>query len=101
MPKSKSQKQSERRHKIERARNMRQNKPKPDYILYAKVEGGWKPVMTFKTLAEVDAHVTNTEELRAKNAAEIIEARIVETRTGKIIRHVEGHELKDPALIQK
>jgi hypothetical protein len=101
MAKSKAQKQVERRHKIERARNLRQNKPKPNYILYAKVEGGWKPAMTFKTVAEVDAHVATMEQMRQKNATDIIEARIVETRTGKTIRQIEGHEMKDPALIAK
>jgi len=101
MSKSKSQKMVERRHRIERERNLRLNKPKPDYILYAKVEGGWKPAMTFKSPAEVNAHVASMEEMRKRNATEIIEAKIIETKTGREICHVDGHEMKDPAIIEK
>jgi hypothetical protein len=99
MSKSKAQKQVERRHRIERERNMRLNKPKPDYILYAKVEGGWKAAMTFKTLAEVNAHVATMEEMRKKNSTDIIEAKVIEVKTRREIRHIEGHELKDPAIL--
>lgn len=101
MAKSKTQKQVERRHRIERERNMRLNKPKPDFVLYAKVEGGWKPAMSFKTLVEVDAHVATMEEMRKKNSTEIIEAKVIHVKTGREIRHIDGHELKDPALMTK
>jgi hypothetical protein len=99
MVKSKSQKQVERRKKIEHNRNVMQNQGKPRYLLYIKVDGGWKAVMRFKTITDVDKHCESMEDIRKRNASELVEANIVEVKTGKVIRHVAPHKVSDPAML--
>jgi hypothetical protein len=96
--KTKSQKQAERRRKIEHTRNVELNKPKPKFILHVKVPGGWKAAMKFWTMQQVDQHIANIEDLRKRNASDIVEAVIVEAKSGKRLKHIEGHAMQDPAL---
>lgn len=101
MGKTKSQKQHERRKRLERERNIRQNKPQPSFVLYAKVNAGWVPAMKFFSLEEVDAHIASVEDLRKRNASDIVEAVVMNVGTRKKVRTIAGHKMDDPALIGK
>lgn len=99
MAKTKQQKQLERRKAYELQRNLHHYQPKPKYFLHVKVPGGWKPMMKFFSLEEVEKHEANVEDLRKRNAADITEAVVVEAKTGKHVRYIKPHAMKDPALL--
>jgi methyltransferase-like protein len=101
MKKTSAQKKLERRKKIEHLRNVEQNKPKPKFNLMVKVPGGWREMMKFYTQAQVNAHIANMEDLRKRNASDIVEAVIVEVKTKKIVAKIEGHAMTDPAMLPK
>jgi hypothetical protein len=99
MAKTRQQKQIERRKKYERERNLRHYQPRPKYILQVKDQGGWKPAMKFYSWDEVEKHEANIEDLRRRNAADITEAIVVEVKTGKQVKRIKPHSMKDPAFI--
>lgn len=101
MPKTKQQKKAQRRHRIEKQRNLLNNRGSPKFVLRVKFPEGWKPAMKFKTLDQVKAYSASMEEMRKKNTANIIEGSIVEWATGREVCHIPSHQMIDPAALPK
>jgi hypothetical protein len=97
--KTKQQKQLERRKKYERQRNLRHCQPSAKYVLQVKEFNGWKTAKYFYSWEAVEKYEANTEDLRRRNAAEIVEAVIIDVKSGKPIKKIEPHHLTDPALL--
>ena len=89
--KRKQQKKTDRKKRLEKARNVERNKPKPEFVLQALLEGKWKSVKNFYTQAEVDAHVQEMDKLRS-NGDGIIPGRIWSNKAKKYVAHIEGNE---------
>lgn len=99
MTKTKQQKQHDRRKEYERKRNLLHNQPKPKYFLQVREFNGWKAMMKFFSWEEVEKHEANIEDLRKRNAADIVEAIVVEAKTGKQVKYIKPHKMVDPAFI--
>ena len=97
--KTKHQKRTERRKNYERRRNASQYKQGVKFVLRVRDNGEWKSVMGFYSMKQVDAHLATVEDLRRRNAGEIVEGMIVEVKTGKVICRIAPHRLTDPAFI--
>jgi hypothetical protein len=100
MGKTKEQKRVERRRRIEHERNVRRNQPPPRYLLYVKMGTTWRPAMKFATLEAVDQHIASVEDIRKRNASDIVEAFVVDTKTQNRIRYVLPHKMTDPAMFR-
>ena len=88
--KRKEQKKAQRRKRLDKERNQRANRARFRYRLDVKFEGEWKTVRRFKTTAEVQAHLDETEAIRRRGDTEIIEGRVVDLNSvsGKVVATV-------------
>ena len=98
LTKHKQAKVTARRNKLSKERNVRLNQRVPPYTLYISVGASLRKAMTVSSKAAVDAHLTSMEDLRKRNASDIVEAVILETKTGKQIARVEGHEMNKTSI---
>jgi hypothetical protein len=93
-------KEKARRRRIEKARNVAQNAPRVRFYLTVKLPEGWKRVMAFRTDKEVDSYVESVEDIRRRNASDIVEGKIVEIASGREIRSIAPHTMEGPDILR-
>ena len=89
MVKSKQKKQLDRRKKFEKIRNERANSTLPKYRLDVYLNSTWCSAKFFRTDEKLQEYVEDTEALR-KRGDTIIPGRVVELKTGKVVKFIEG-----------
>ena len=97
------QKQAKRRARSKRltkAKNRIRSAPKPRFYLAVKLEEGWRKMMTFRKIEEVDAYVEAQEDIRRRNASDIVPGQIIEIKSGKVIRTIEPHTMDGPDMLK-
>jgi len=93
--KAKQKKQKARERRLAKSRNLKQNRPAPQFILNVIDKGKiYHNIMRFRNQAEVDAHLAQTESLR-QEGKEIAEGEIVDAVTGAIILKIPASPAKD------
>jgi hypothetical protein len=86
--KTKQQKRKARRKAFERDRNIAKNQPKCLYRIDVCWPEGWKTMGGFHNMAQVEKYVAEQESIRERNESDILEGRIVEIDTGKLVAHI-------------
>jgi hypothetical protein len=98
--KQKMAKEKARRRRIEKARHVAQNTSKARFYLAVKLPAGWKKAMAFKTEKDVDAYVESVEDIRRRNASDIVEGKIFEIGSGREVRSIAPHTMEGPDIMR-
>jgi len=77
----KEQKKAKRRKRLDKERNQRASRARFRYRLDVKHEGEWKTAKRFRTQAQTQAHLDETEAIRKRGDTEIIEGRVIDLNT--------------------
>ena len=90
----KTVKAAERRRRIRKEVNIRRNnlRGSPPFVLEVELPEGWKPVMGFRTMEEVRGYVAEQEDLRQKDACDIVEGRVTRRSNGKVVARIPPHK---------
>jgi len=99
--KRKQDKRRARAKSVVKAKNRLKAKPRPRFYLEADLPGGvgWKKVMAFRKMEDVDAYVESVEDIRRRNASEIVRGRVVMASTGRVVAVIEPHEIEGPEIL--
>ena len=86
----KEQKRTRRRRRLDKERNLRANRARFRYRLDVMWEGEWRTAKRFRTAAEAQAHLDETEAIRRRGDTEIVEGRVVDLNSlsGKVVARV-------------
>lgn len=94
MNKTKFQKRIKRRKIFEKSRNLSHNNGKSFYILEV-FKNVWLKDKTFRNHKQVKNYIKEIEIIREKDDKEIMQSRIIDMRTNKIIYFINGKRSKN------
>ena len=99
--KKKQQKQTRRRKQLDKQRNQKRNKANYQYQLEVFFDDNWQGVKQYRTKAEVQAHLDETEAIRKQGDVPIVEGRIMSIRTGSELVHIPPFEpVSGPSMVE-
>lgn len=93
--KNREVKRKARRKQYERERNVAKNQKKIRYRLDVLWPEGWKTMGGFHNAKQVNNYVAEQEDIRLNNESDILEGRIFDVDTGKMVARIAPHK-KDP-----
>ena len=99
--KRKQDKRRARSKRVAKAKNRIKSRPKPRFYLEVDLpEGvGWKKVMAFRKRVDVDNYLESVEDIRRRNASTIVQGRVVEIRTGRVVATIAPHEVEGEEVL--
>lgn len=89
-----SKKKAKKREKaIRKSVNIRRNNTRKNRFELQVKEGlEWKRVMFFRNREMVDGYVESMEDLRKRDASDIVEGRVIDRKKGKVILIIPEHK---------